>query len=322
MNCSIKIVLFSFAVLVSGSVYGRDSKEIKAKRAGEFWSLIVNLDILNSRLLDNEILPEDAVPRFNLASVNFYNIKARFKNSQDLEKIFENLEESLLQKKNHAETAKIISDFKELLFSQLIDLPKPTETPNLELAAATFKKHCSQCHGNSGRSDGSLTPRLKHKPPSLQSSWRTTDLPPIGVYAAVFNGVPDSEMSSYEDILTSHEKWSLAFYTVALRYLDSTLSENIETSDGAASCPQVGDLESLALNSDDSLILKNQVSEDCREAFLVHARTFAPFNIETIRAESDHASGGSSIFRRKVSIFSVCAVIVFLFFGMVLLRRR
>jgi high-affinity iron transporter len=118
----------------------------------------------------------------------------------------------------------------------------PTRPPSLERARDLYARACAECHGATGRADGPRSKELKPPPVSFHSPDRMENITPYRAFNAIGFGVPQTAMASFEDALSVDDRWSLAFYVVALRHEAAAGSE-------APRVPQ----STLAMSSDAEL---------------------------------------------------------------------
>jgi high-affinity iron transporter len=117
----------------------------------------------------------------------------------------------------------------------------PRHAPSLPRAQELFAQACADCHGSNGRADGPRSKELQPPPASFHSPERIEALTPYRVFNTITFGVPNTAMASFEDALSSDDRWSLAFYVLSLRHQGKPstaapklpLSELATASDGA-----------------------------------------------------------------------------------------
>ncbi len=93
----------------------------------------------------------------------------------------------------------------------------PSRPPSRTLAARLYQRGCASCHGVDGRGDGPAAAGLVPPPLNFRDPAAAADLSPARVFNALTDGVPGTGMPPFGS-LTSHERWSLAFYVLALRH--------------------------------------------------------------------------------------------------------
>jgi len=113
------------------------------------------------------------------------------------------------------------------LEAMTIKLKNPLQpTPeNLSHGQELFESTCSPCHGIGGKGDGSVVHLLQHKPANLMTGI-TKNLPDGYIYGYIRDG--GIWMPSYDDAMTSNERWQVVVY---LRNLQSKYGEKTASAD-------------------------------------------------------------------------------------------
>lgn len=156
----------------------------------------------------------------------------------------------------------------------------PSQNPNRELAERLYVQHCAACHGESGRGDGILA--KNPSAPMVPAPTNFIDLNNLGVrnafsyFNSMFAGTENSSMRAFNETLTSHEIWSLAFFLLSdtMRERDQAVS-----SESSNQTPKVDlDLQALSTQSDRDFLSKlGELSEDSSHAKLDWIRNRATF---------------------------------------------
>ena len=84
---------------------------------------------------------------------------------------------------------------------------------NLAHGEVLFETDCAPCHGMTGKGDGSVVHLLQHKPANLLTGV-SKNLPDGYVYGYIRNG--GIWMPSYDDAMSSTERWQVVMYMRAL----------------------------------------------------------------------------------------------------------
>lgn len=116
----------------------------------------------------------------------------------------------------------------------------PRSAPDLARGQALFATHCATCHGADGRGDGPAAAGLTPAPANFRDAARMATLSPYKVFNTTTFGIKGTPMPGFP-ALADGDRWSLAFFVVALRH---------PACDGAR--PDVP-LETVATSSDDEL---------------------------------------------------------------------
>lgn len=93
----------------------------------------------------------------------------------------------------------------------------PLAPPSVERARPLFAVACARCHGSDGRADTEEGRKLKPPPVSFLDAERMARISPALVFHALTFGIPNTAMASF-DSLPASDRWSLAFFVVALRH--------------------------------------------------------------------------------------------------------
>ncbi len=118
------------------------------------------------------------------------------------------------------EAAKIAEDLATRVLEQHNVLIAPLAPPQWDRAASLFRENCAKCHGDGGGGDGKEAAELKSKPRSFLDPAVMDDMSPRRVFTTLTVGFKDSEMPRF-DLLSVGDRWSLAFYVMALRYAEA-----------------------------------------------------------------------------------------------------
>ncbi len=93
----------------------------------------------------------------------------------------------------------------------------PRHRPDVTEGQGLFERHCVACHGATGDANTEVARTLKPPPANLREAWAGAHRTPFRVFNVLSFGIPGTAMPSWET-LTDQERWSLAFYVVALRH--------------------------------------------------------------------------------------------------------
>ncbi len=105
----------------------------------------------------------------------------------------------------------------------------PLSTPDLAVGAQIFAQHCTQCHGETGRGDGTrignAQGQIAQPPSDFTDPSTTADQTPLDWYRTITNGRIDNLMPPWLDSLTEQERWDVAMYTYTLHYQADALTQ-------------------------------------------------------------------------------------------------
>ncbi len=115
--------------------------------------------------------------------------------------------------------AKVLALTRELVLAMTRELglvTYPARSPSVEKGALTFALACAQCHGVSGEGLGPFASGQVPKPTSFREA-RMRKVAPHQLFNAIRFGVAGTAMPSFEDALSSSERWDISFYLMTLR---------------------------------------------------------------------------------------------------------
>jgi len=96
----------------------------------------------------------------------------------------------------------------------------PVVTPDLELGAQLYQQHCASCHGVNGAADGPLSAELDPPAIAFNDVERANQRSPLSLFQTITHGLEGTSMAAYKDSLSEDERWSLAYFSGALAYID------------------------------------------------------------------------------------------------------
>jgi high-affinity iron transporter len=95
----------------------------------------------------------------------------------------------------------------------------PRVMPSLAAGRRLYEQSCAECHGADGRAATPRARTLQPPPADLLAPALAATLSPYQAFTVVSFGVPGTAMASFE-ALEESERWSLAFWVLALRHRD------------------------------------------------------------------------------------------------------
>lgn len=156
----------------------------------------------------------------------------------------------------------------------------PTTPPSASRAAEIFRGTCATCHGAEGRADTPMAQQLKPPPVSFHDAQRMPQVAPALAFHTLTFGVPGTPMVSF-DQLPTHDRWSLAFYVVALRHGTPGAPSALPAAEPQHPVvARLADPALLAELSDQELtaeLARAGLDPAAQERALVYLRTRAPF---------------------------------------------
>jgi high-affinity iron transporter len=151
----------------------------------------------------------------------------------------------------------------------------PTGRPDRARAQELYVQSCLACHGPTGRGDGERAAALDPHPANFHDPEVQAKLSPYRAYNALTFGVSGTSMPSFE-ALSPTDRWSLAFYALALGH---------ESSEVSPAVPASMSLAELAWLSDADVVAELRRSGHAQpERALGYLRATAPFEEPTLGA--------------------------------------
>jgi len=150
----------------------------------------------------------------------------------------------------------------------------PASPPSLERGRELYAQHCALCHGEAGKGDGPGAAGLDPAPTDFTDAEVMLGLSPARAFNALTDGIEGTAMASFAH-LPARERWSLAFYVVALRHAEETASRapQLPTALSVAELAEANDGELLAW------LKERGIAGEAAEAALARLRRIAPFAV-------------------------------------------
>lgn len=147
---------------------------------------------------------------------------------------------------------------KEKILAAYQIIPYPRRSPSLANGKKLYLENCAQCHGETGKGDGSGRESMNPKTPlpaNFTDRERIGGLSPFKVFNTASFGIEGTAMASFA-ALSEEQRWQVAFYIFTLRFppeaarLGGTLAQS-------KSLPaDLLTVATLATSSDDQLLEK------------------------------------------------------------------
>jgi putative copper resistance protein D len=90
--------------------------------------------------------------------------------------------------------------------------PVAADATSIAAGSKLYAKHCSECHGDSGKGDGMMGDDLDPKPPDLtDADWKhgSSD---GEIFTVIQHGVKGTGMKAFARKLTAHQTWDVVNY--------------------------------------------------------------------------------------------------------------
>jgi high-affinity iron transporter len=94
----------------------------------------------------------------------------------------------------------------------------PVDAPDLARGATLYQNQCAACHGATGHGDGPAGLQLSPRPVNFTDQTRADQRSALSLYEVISQGVEGTPMGSYAQLLSSDDRWALAYYVGSLAY--------------------------------------------------------------------------------------------------------
>ena len=123
--------------------------------------------------------------------------------------------------KSDAETiAQLTKQIKDKVLSAYSIVPYPRKLPALASGKKLYLENCAQCHGETGKGDGTGRESMKPKTPlpaNFTDPERMAGISPFKAFNTQSFGLEGTAMASFA-ALSEEQRWELAFYIMSLRF--------------------------------------------------------------------------------------------------------
>ena len=188
------------------------------------------------------------------------------------------LQRALAERRSAAQVERLCRSARAAIVQQHhIDLA-PAKVPSRELAQNLFKSQsCNTCHGDDGSAHTPTAAALDPKPANFLDAARMATVSAHRAFHAISFGVPGTGMQPYA-ALGDHERWSLAFYVLALRHMraDAVAGQAVLARAGQPAPVEARGLSGLT-EEELSAKLVSIADPDERANALAYLRAQAPF---------------------------------------------
>jgi mono/diheme cytochrome c family protein len=90
--------------------------------------------------------------------------------------------------------------------------PVAPEAASIAAGSKLFATHCSKCHGDSGKGDGTMGDDLDPKPPDLTDAEWKHGSSDGEIFTVIGQGVKGTDMKAFNQKLTVHQRWDVVNY--------------------------------------------------------------------------------------------------------------
>lgn len=150
----------------------------------------------------------------------------------------------------------------------------PTTLPDLARGAVVYAEQCASCHGVEGYGNGPAAEGLDPPPIAFTDAARASERSLFSLYEVVTQGLDETSMLSYRDVLSEDDRWAVAFYSGTLSFTPEqrALGESLWQSDEALRV-QFPNIESLARATESGLAA--DVGAETARALVAYLRSNA-----------------------------------------------
>ncbi len=97
----------------------------------------------------------------------------------------------------------------------------PDSIPDLARGAAVYAEQCASCHGVTGYADGpAVTEDMDPLPIPFAEPERARERSLFSLFEVVTQGLEETSMVSYRDVLSEEDRWAVSFYAGTLSFSD------------------------------------------------------------------------------------------------------
>ena len=200
-----------------------------AAAADEARRLVALLDYLGSdyknAVQDGKIVSEDEFQEMQEFAKRSLELLVQLKKAEQGDKA--GIEQDLKTLAKHVENkadakavAALAQRAKEKLITAYKIIPYPRRLPALADGKKLYLENCAQCHGETGKGDGTGRESMKPKTPlpaNFTDPERMAGLSPFKAFNTASFGIEGTAMASFA-ALSEEQRWQVAFYVFSLRF--------------------------------------------------------------------------------------------------------
>lgn len=120
----------------------------------------------------------------------------------------------------HSLVAEQVADTPTPLKAEIVN-PVPADTGSIAAGQALYESNCLECHGPSGKGDGSLSPTLMVPPADLSALTVPGNYSDGQFFEWISSGFPAAGMPAFKATLSEEERWHLVNYIRTLAFIYS-----------------------------------------------------------------------------------------------------
>ena len=177
------------------------------------------------------------------------------------------------QKADPKTVADLAKSTKEKLLAAYQIVPYPRRLPALADGKKLYDDNCAQCHGATGKGDGSGRESMKPKTPlpaNFTDPERIGGLSPFKAFNTASFGIEGTAMASFA-ALSDEQRWQVAFYIFTLRFSADAAKAGAALLNAKKVSGEFTTAALLATHSDEQLLekLKTYASQDAESLNLL-----------------------------------------------------
>ena len=175
-----------------------------------------------------------------------------------IEPTLKSLASKIANKADPKAVAELANDAKAKLISTYQIIPYPKTLPSLASGKQIYDENCAQCHGVTGKGDGSGRETMNPKTPTpanFTDPQRMAGLSPFKAFNTANFGVEGTAMASFA-ALTEEQRWQVAFYIFTLRFSADSAKAGAALLQSKRVPADLTAVATLATSSDEQLLEK------------------------------------------------------------------
>jgi len=236
-----------------------------AAAADEPRRLVALLDYLGSdyknAVQDGKILSQDEYGEMQEFAKRSLDLLVQIKKAEqgDNAGIEQDLKTLALHVENKADAkavASLAQRAKEKLITAYKIIPYPRRLPALADGKKLYLENCAQCHGETGKGDGSGRESMKPKTPlpaNFTDPERMAGLSPFKAFNTASFGIDGTAMASFA-ALSEEQRWQVAFYVFSLRFSEGAAKAGAALIQSKKAPDELRTVAMLATHSDGQLL--------------------------------------------------------------------
>jgi high-affinity iron transporter len=246
-----------------------------AAAADEARRLVALLDYLGSdyknAVQDGKIASEDEFQEMQEFAKRSLELLVQLKKAEQgdkaaIEQDLKTLAQEVEKKADAKAVAALAQRAKEKLITAYKIIPYPRRLPVLADGKKLYLENCAQCHGETGKGDGSGRESMKPKTPlpaNFTDRERIGGLSPFKAFNTASFGIEGTAMASFA-ALSEEQRWQVAFYVFSLRFSEDAAKAGAAVIQSKNVPDELRTVAILATHSDEQLLdqLKPWVAGD------------------------------------------------------------